>query len=71
MRAPICICGTEVAAGERTNIDIPVAKLYTHTKLHMPVEVLHGKREGARLFVCAALHGDEVNGLEIVRELLE
>jgi predicted deacylase len=71
LRKPITIGGIEVAAGERRNIDISVARLYTHTQLHMPVEVLHGKREGPRLFVCATLHGDEVNGLEIIRQLLD
>ncbi|MFC1620373.1 succinylglutamate desuccinylase/aspartoacylase family protein [Candidatus Neomarinimicrobiota bacterium] len=71
MREPITIGGIEVAAGERRNIDLSVAKLYTHTQLHMPVEVLHGRRKGPRLFVCATLHGDEVNGLEIIRQLLD
>jgi predicted deacylase len=36
----------------------------------MPVHVVHGKKEGPRLFVCAAVHGDELNGVEIVRHLL-
>ncbi|MSP81896.1 MAG: succinylglutamate desuccinylase/aspartoacylase family protein [Alphaproteobacteria bacterium] len=36
----------------------------------MPVQVVQGTRPGARLFVCAALHGDEINGVEIIRRLL-
>lgn len=36
----------------------------------MPVHVVHGQRPGPRLFVCAALHGDEINGTEIICRLM-
>jgi predicted deacylase len=36
----------------------------------MPVHVVRGKRDGPRLFVCAAIHGDELNGVEIIRRLM-
>ncbi|MEL6869914.1 MAG: succinylglutamate desuccinylase/aspartoacylase family protein [Pseudomonadota bacterium] len=61
---------TEIHPGERRSIDLPVADLYTHTEMHMPVEVINGKQPGPTLFVCAAIHGDEINGVEIVRRLL-
>jgi len=64
------ICGTDVAPGTSQFIDIPVADLYTHTSLHMPIQVVNGKRKGPALFVCAAIHGDELNGVEIIRRLL-
>jgi predicted deacylase len=35
----------------------------------MPVEVIHGRREGPVLLVCAAIHGDELNGVEIIRRM--
>lgn len=56
--------------GKRVIIDLPVMDFYTHTALTMPVQVLRGKREGSTLFVSAAIHGDEINGVEIVRRLL-
>jgi len=62
--------GVSVAAGNRTVVDLPIARLYTHTDLSMPVEVINGRRAGPRLFVCAAIHGDELNGVEIIRRLL-
>ena len=62
--------GVSVAAGSRTVVDLPVARLYTHTDLSMPVEVINGRRAGPCLFVCAAIHGDELNGVEIIRRLL-
>ena len=52
-------------------MDLPVAKLYTHTEMNMPVHVVHGKKDGPVLFVSAAIHGDEINGVEIVRRLLK
>jgi hypothetical protein len=39
--------------------------------MNLPVHVVHGKKEGPVLFVSAAIHGDEINGVEIVRRLLK
>jgi predicted deacylase len=61
---------TDVRPGQRVSIDLPVPPLYTHTAMSMPVHVINGRRPGPRLFVCAALHGDEINGVEIIRRLL-
>ncbi len=66
----ITVCGTPVAPGQRATVDVPVAKLYTHTPLAMPVHIINGKRPGARLFVSAAIHGDELNGVEVIRRLI-
>jgi len=63
--------GTEVLAGERKTIELPVTRLYTRTQLHMPVQVAHGRKTGPVLFVSAAIHGDEINGVEILRRVLE
>lgn len=70
MEGAIVIGGKTVARGERRIINLPVARLYTHADLSMPVEVVNGRLEGPRLFVCAAIHGDELNGVEIIRRLL-
>jgi predicted deacylase len=69
-QAAVTIGGVTVQPGTRVCVDIPVANLYTHTSLHMPVQVVNGKREGPTLFVSAAIHGDELNGVEIVRRLV-
>ncbi len=63
------IGGVKVAAGERVSFDLPGAQLYTHTPLDMPVEVICGRTDGPVLLVCGAIHGDELNGVEIVRRL--
>jgi len=71
MQQPIVIAGTEVQAGQRRTIDMPIARLYTHTNMTMPVHVIHGKKPGPTLFISAAVHGDEINGVEIIRRLLK
>lgn len=64
------IGGQKVAPGTRARVDIPVSQLSNHTPVHLSVEVVHGRRAGPVLFVSAAIHGDEVIGVEIVRRLL-
>lgn len=64
------IAGQEVKPGERKKIDLEVAKLYDFTEMNIPVEVVRGKKDGPVLFVSAAIHGDEINGTEIIKRLL-
>jgi uncharacterized protein len=70
VRDPITICNTVINAGERRTLEIPVPSLYTHTELELPVHVIHGKKPGPVLFLSAAIHGDEINGVEIIRRVL-
>ncbi len=67
---PLVIAGQSITPGRRTRIDVPLPSLFTQTPVFLPVHVLHGRRPGPRLFVVAAIHGDEINGIEIVRRLL-
>ena len=70
MRAPFELAGEKVTAGSHRFIQVPVAQLYTQTPVSIPVHVLHGRRSGPVLMVSAAIHGDELNGVEIIRRLL-
>lgn len=56
--------------GSRKIVDLPVAELYTHTRMTMPVHIVNGRRPGPTVFITAALHGDELNGVEIIKRLL-
>ncbi|MDX1707598.1 MAG: succinylglutamate desuccinylase/aspartoacylase family protein [Desulfobacterales bacterium] len=71
MRPPISIAGSKIKPGQQATIHMPVARLYTHTEMTMPIHVIHGRKEGPRLFVSAAIHGDEINGTEIIRRLMK
>ena len=64
------INGCAIPPGNRETVELPLGHLYTRAPMTMPVHVVHGKRAGPTLFVCAALHGDELNGIEIIRRLL-
>ena len=66
----ITVGGIEIPPGKRICVELPVADLYTHTSLDMPVQIINGRRPGPTLFVSAAIHGDELNGVEIIRRLL-
>lgn len=66
----LIIGGTEVLPGESKEIDLFLGKQYDFTEIYMPVKVVRGKKDGPLLFVSAAIHGDEVNGVEIIRRLL-
>ncbi len=65
------IAGINVAPGKRATIALPVTKLYTHAPIEIPIHVMRGKQDGPRLFVSAAIHGDEINGVEIIRRLIK
>ncbi len=69
-RQDLLIGGTLVKPGDRVTLDLPMASLYSHAPMSLPLQVIHSKREGPRLFVSAAIHGDEINGVEIIRRLL-
>lgn len=67
----VTINGITVLPGQHKTIDLPLGTLYTHSPLTMPVRVVCGKKPGPKLFVSAAIHGDELNGVEIIRRLLK
>lgn len=59
-----------IPVGKTVDIELPVAKLYTNTDIHLPIRVIRGKQAGATVFISAAIHGDELNGIEIIRRLI-
>lgn len=52
-------------------IDLPIPNLYTHSAISWPVYVIHGRRSGPIMFLSGAIHGDEINGVEIIRRVLK
>jgi predicted deacylase len=69
-RPPFAIGSTEVEAGSRRTVNLELPGLYTNDPVSMSVHVIHGKLDGPVVFVSAAVHGDEINGVEIIRRLL-
>lgn len=50
-------------------MEIPLSVLSNHTPISLPVQIIHGRRDGPTLFVSAAVHGDEIIGVEIIRRI--
>ncbi len=70
MEKEFSIGGQIIAPGEHRIVHLVVAKLYDFTEVSLPVEVKRGKSPGPTLFISSTIHGDEINGIEIIRRLL-
>lgn len=70
-RETLTIAGETISAGETKRFDIPVGRLYTEAEIAIPVYVKRGLKSGPVLFVSAAIHGDELNGIEIISRLID
>lgn len=66
---PFKICNEIIHPGERLVLAMPLPELYSCAPLHMPIKIIHSKIEGPCLLVIAAMHGDELNGTEIINQL--
>lgn len=66
----LTIAGVTINPGETQKIELPVGRLYTDAAVSMPVYVKRGKRPGPVMLVSAAIHGDELNGIEIIQRLI-
>jgi predicted deacylase len=66
----LVIGGVKISPGQTVQIEMPVVRLYTDTDICMPVHVIRSKKPGPTVFVCAAVHGDELNGIEIIRRVI-
>ena len=71
MSEEITISGSLIKPATRSRLQLELPPLYTNTPLTMPVHVIRGREDGPKLFVSAAIHGDELNGVEIVRRLIK
>ncbi len=63
------IAGAKISSGFKA-LEIPLMKLPTGSSLSLPITVLNGIEDGPVVFLSAAIHGDELNGVEIVHQLL-
>ncbi len=71
MRQSFKVGNEEIQAGSHKLVELPVAKLAIHVPVSLPVHVFHGEKPGPTLFVSAAVHGDEVIGVEIIQRLMK
>ena len=64
------ILGERIRLGERKTINFSFAKLYTSTSVEIPVIIERAKKPGPTVLLTGGIHGDEINGVEIVRQVI-
>ncbi len=64
------ILGNQVSPGTSTTINFNIAKLYTSTKVEIPIIIERSKIPGPTVLITAGIHGDEINGVEVVRQII-
>lgn len=64
------ILGQEIKPGQNLTLSMSIAKLNTRASVEVPIVISRGKKEGPCLLLIAGIHGDEVNGSEIVRQII-
>jgi len=67
---PFRIGGVTVPLGTSRDIRLKVSERYTGDDITLPIRVIRGKKDGPRLFVTAAIHGDELNGVGVIHSLM-
>lgn len=64
------ILGEEIPLGSSRTINFNIAKLYTSTKVEIPIIIERSKKPGPTILITAGIHGDEINGVEVVRQII-
>jgi len=67
---PIEVGGVSVPSGRKVRLELPFGRVPTGSTESLPVAVINGRSAGPNIWVSAAIHGDELNGIDIVRRLL-
>ncbi|MFK5634364.1 MULTISPECIES: succinylglutamate desuccinylase/aspartoacylase family protein [unclassified Ornithinimicrobium] len=71
LRPSFAIGTVKVRTGTRREVSLPITRLVTGAEVSLPVHVLHGREDGPTVWLDAAIHGDEVVGIEVIRRVLE
>ncbi len=69
-RPPFKLADVEVRPGRRAEAQLPFGRLVTGSAVALPVQILHGRTDGPVVWISAAIHGDEIGGIEIIRRVL-
>lgn len=64
------LLGTEIKPGEQVELNFSLAKLHSRTAVDVPILVSRSKKPGPTVLFTAGIHGDEVSGVEIVRQMI-
>lgn len=65
------ITNINIAKGQNKTINLPVAKLISGTNIDVPITIFRGLKNGPVLLLMAGLHGDEINSIDVIRQIIE
>lgn len=69
-KTSIEVLGKAISEGKGLQINLDIAKLHTRTKIEVPIIIERAKEPGPTILITGGIHGDEINGVEIVRQLV-
>lgn len=64
------VLGKAISLGKGLQLNLDIAKLHTRTKIEVPIIIERGKKPGPTILLTGGIHGDEINGVEIVRQIV-
>ncbi|MES2678485.1 MAG: succinylglutamate desuccinylase/aspartoacylase family protein [Bacteroidota bacterium] len=70
MQKTIVINGQQIEPGGNKTVILNSYELHTKTRIEIPVHIVHSKNEGPALLLSAGMHGEETNGIEIIRKII-
>lgn len=68
---PIAVGDVTVRPGRKVQIELPFARVVTGATESLPVKVINGRSAGPHVWLSAAIHGDELNGIQIIRRVIK
>ena len=69
-RPPLRLAGKRIRRGESTTVHLSLGESYQGDSITVPIHVISAKKPGPTLLLTGCIHGDELNGLGVIRELL-
>ncbi len=69
-KSKIELLGQTISRGKSYQLNLDIAKLHTRTRIQVPIIVERGKKDGPVLLITGGIHGNEINGIEIVRQII-
>lgn len=67
---PFCYAdGDEVPPGEKQHLQHSIGETYLGNPIEFPITIINGSHPGPRIFLSAAVHGDELNGVKVLQEV--
>ncbi len=71
LNEPITVGDVTVQPGRKVQIELPFARVVTGATESLPVKVINGRSPGPNVWLSAAIHGDELNGIQIIRKVIK